>query len=69
MLLTLAASQVLAQEADAQAESDVQKDTDVQDEVVVTGTRRTDRSVADSASPVDIIGAEELARPARSRHA
>ena len=61
LLLTLAASQVLAQEADAQTEADVQKDTDVQDEVVVTGTRRTDRSVADSASPVDIIGAEELA--------
>ena len=61
LLFTLAASQVLAQEADAQSEADVQKDTDVQDEVVVTGTRRTDRSVADSASPVDIIGAEELA--------
>lgn len=29
--------------------------------IVVLGTRRTDRSVTDSASPVDIIGAEELA--------
>lgn len=30
------------------------------DDIVVTGTRRTDRSVADSPSPVDIIGAAEL---------
>ncbi len=60
LLLTLAGSQVLAQEAD-EAKSDVQKDTDVQEEVVVLGTRRTDRSVTDSASPVDIIGAAELA--------
>ena len=30
------------------------------DEVVVTGTRRTDRTVTDSASPVDIISSAEL---------
>ncbi|WP_341714000.1 TonB-dependent receptor plug domain-containing protein, partial [Erythrobacter sp.] len=30
-------------------------------DIVVLGTRRTDRSVTDSASPVDVIGAEELA--------
>ena len=30
------------------------------EEVVVLGTRRTDRSVTDSASPVDIVGAAEL---------
>ena len=30
------------------------------DEIVVLGTRRTDRSVTNSASPVDVIGAEEL---------
>src|SRR6476646_5833753 len=29
--------------------------------IVVTGTRRTDRSVTDSASPVDVIGGAELA--------
>ena len=44
-----------------QSDADVQKDTDVQEEVVVLGTRRTDRSVTDSASPVDVIGATELA--------
>ena len=31
------------------------------DAIVVLGTRRTDRTVTDSASPVDVIGAEELA--------
>lgn len=61
VLLALAcAPPLLAQEADADA--DVQKDADVQEEVVVLGTRRTDRSVTDSASPVDIIGAAELAK-------
>ena len=34
-------------------------------EIIVIGTRRTDRSVLDSASPIDIIGAAELnAQPA-----
>ncbi|QXQ08278.1 TonB-dependent receptor [Sphingosinicellaceae bacterium] len=33
---------------------------DAQD-IIVTGTRRTDRSLADSPSPVDIIGADEIA--------
>lgn len=34
-------------------------------ELVVIGTRRTDRSVTDSASPIDVIGATELgAQPA-----
>ena len=30
--------------------------------IVVTGTRRTDRTVADSPVPIDVIGGEELAR-------
>jgi iron complex outermembrane receptor protein len=30
------------------------------DEIVVTGTRRADRSVTDSASPVDVIGSADL---------
>ncbi|MBS0365251.1 MAG: TonB-dependent receptor [Proteobacteria bacterium] len=34
-------------------------------EVVITGTRRTDRTVTDSASPIDVIGGPELqAQPA-----
>jgi iron complex outermembrane receptor protein len=31
------------------------------DDIVVIGTRRTDRSVTDSASPIDVIGASEIA--------
>jgi iron complex outermembrane recepter protein len=33
----------------------------VAEEIVVLGSRRTDRSVTDTASPVDVIGADELA--------
>jgi iron complex outermembrane recepter protein len=32
------------------------------DSVIVLGTRRTDRSVVDSPSPIDVFGGEELAR-------
>jgi iron complex outermembrane receptor protein len=35
--------------------------SDTADSIVVIGTRRTDRSVTNSASPVDVIGAQELA--------
>ena len=30
------------------------------DQIVITGTRRTDRTVANSASPIDVIGSQEL---------
>ena len=39
--------------------------TPSQEEVVITGTRRVDRTVADSASPVDVISNDDLvAQPA-----
>ena len=41
--------------ADAQAD-----DTPATADVTVIGTRRTDRSVTDSASPIDVIGAAEI---------
>lgn len=31
------------------------------EDIIVIGTRRTDRSVTDSASPIDVIGSQELA--------
>jgi len=34
--------------------------TNDQDAIIVTGTRRTDRTVADSPVPIDVIGAEAL---------
>jgi iron complex outermembrane recepter protein len=52
------ATPAFAQEAEAAA-------ADEGAAIVVLGTRRTDRSAADSASPVDVISAEELgAQPA-----
>jgi iron complex outermembrane receptor protein len=61
VLLALScAPPLLAQEADGDAASPDASES-VQEEIFVLGTRRTDRSVTDSASPVDIIGADELA--------
>ncbi|HEU5286366.1 MAG TPA: TonB-dependent receptor, partial [Sphingomicrobium sp.] len=34
--------------------------TDVSDEIIVTGTRRLDRTVTNSASPIDVISSAEL---------
>lgn len=50
---TTASAQSVLPAADDAAESEGPQ-------IVVLGTRRTDRSVTDSASPVDIIGNEEL---------
>lgn len=44
--------------ADAQAAED--QGVTSQDSIVVTGTRRTDRTVADSPVPVDVIGSEAI---------
>jgi iron complex outermembrane recepter protein len=64
LLLALAGSQVHAADAADASDASEQGESatgDAQQEIVVLGTRRTDRSVTDSASPVDIIGAAELA--------
>lgn len=53
-----AAQSALAQQATSQG-GGANADANV-DEVVVTGTRRTDRTVTDSASPIDIISSTEL---------
>src|SRR5580765_6764448 len=52
------ADPALAQAA-PQAADDATATEDSQS-IVVIGTRRTDRTVTDSASPVDVIGAQEL---------
>ncbi len=68
-LLALAPAQAWGQDSTAndplesQAVSPAEPETTA--ELVVIGTRRTDRSVTDSASPIDVIGATELgAQPA-----
>ena len=56
-VLALGSSAVVAQTKPAeQAETPA---TEMQ-EVIITGTRRTDRTVADSASPIDVIAGSEL---------
>jgi len=45
---------------DAPTEAQAQGDTPDQQTIVVTGTRRTDRTVADSPVPVDVLSAESL---------
>ncbi|WP_309662259.1 TonB-dependent receptor domain-containing protein [Sphingomonas sp.] len=46
--------------ADAAPAASQPADTDIRDEIVVTGTRRLDRTVTNSASPIDVISATEL---------
>ena len=67
--LALTASPALAQstaEPVAEAEADAQAETaealpPAGEEIIVTGTRRTDRTVADSPVPIDVIGADAIA--------
>ena len=51
---------VTSQPAFAQDGGDA-TEAESEEAIVVIGTRRTDRSVTDSASPIDVIGAQELA--------
>lgn len=51
-------NQAAAQTPQAQAEAQA---PDEQQTIVVTGTRRSDRTVADSPVPVDVIGSEAIA--------
>ena len=56
-----AVNPAMAQDAGAST-----SDEDSGKEIVVIGTRRTDRSSTNSASPVDVIGAQELSTQAAS---
>lgn len=57
-LFVSAASPAHAQSSASQAEA--QEEATGQDAIIVTGTRRTDRTVADSPVPVDVISGDEL---------
>ncbi|MFZ4746518.1 MAG: TonB-dependent receptor plug domain-containing protein [Sphingomonas sp.] len=65
MLASLSAAAVMATPAFAQAPQaapqTAEDATPKGEDIIVIGTRRTDRSVTDSASPIDVIGASELA--------
>ena len=56
-LATLSATPALAQDVPAAAEAD---EVLPGSEIIVTGTRRTDRTVADSPVPVDVIGNDAI---------
>ena len=64
--LALAAAPAFAQPSTATPDEPVAEAADTQASseeasIIVTGTRRTDRTVADSPVPVDVIGAEAIA--------
>lgn len=63
-LLALVPAQAMAQDNTAndplESEQVSPTEPETTPELVVIGTRRTDRSVTDSASPIDVIGATEL---------
>src|SRR5215207_7550750 len=63
LLTSLSALALLAPPALAQgvqAPTPDAEDTEPTETLIVTGTRRTDRTVADSPVPIDVIGAEAL---------
>lgn len=57
-ILAVAANSAQAQTASAAASAG--KDAANLEEIVITGTRRVDRTVIDSASPIDVIAAEDI---------
>lgn len=56
----LATAMAFALPAAAQTTAAAQAAPDDAATIIVTGTRRTDRSITDSASPVDVVGAADL---------
>lgn len=60
LLTTGAAASVFFATDSARAAQPAAKPTVNPDEIVITGTRRTDRTVTNSASPIDVISSNEL---------
>jgi len=59
--LALAAGPAFAQDPGVEAQADTAEAPAGNDEtIVITGTRRTDRTVADSPVPVDVIGSDQI---------
>lgn len=57
--VALVATPAVAQPVDPQPDADAQVGEST---IVVTGTRRTDRTLADSPVPIDVIGGDQLAQ-------
>ncbi len=58
-LFVAAANPAFAQQGTSAQEAEAEEATGI-DAIIVTGTRRTDRTVADSTVPVDVISGDEL---------
>ncbi|HEX6374443.1 MAG TPA: TonB-dependent receptor [Allosphingosinicella sp.] len=58
--LALAAGPAFAQDPETPAEAAADAPAGNDETIVITGTRRTDRTVADSPVPVDVIGSEAI---------
>ncbi|HEX8262091.1 MAG TPA: TonB-dependent receptor [Allosphingosinicella sp.] len=60
--LALASGPAFAQDSDPAAPADTAAEAPAGNDetIVITGTRRTDRTVADSPVPVDVIGADQI---------
>jgi iron complex outermembrane receptor protein len=54
------AQPALAQDVPGDSVASQQGEAIPQEQIIVTGTRRTDRTVADSAVPIDVIGGDSL---------
>jgi len=55
-----AAQQVQTVSPDVEADQEAEEAPAAGEEIVVTGTRRSDRTVADSPVPIDVLGAEAI---------
>ena len=58
--LALFASPALAQQTTDETDFSIEEAETPQEQIVVIGTRRTDRSAADSPVPIDVIGGDAL---------
>lgn len=60
LIVAAIASPALAQDVPGETEASAAGEATPQEQIIVTGTRRTDRTVADSPVPIDVIGGEQL---------
>lgn len=61
MAFAILAPPALAQDNPTETAASAEGEAIPQEQIIVTGTRRTDRTVAESPVPIDVIGGEQLA--------
>ena len=61
LVIVASAQPALAQDVPDETQASATGEAIPQEQIIVTGTRRTDRTVADSPVPIDVIGGEQLA--------